>query len=196
MSERPRRLLFVVALVAAAAPAAEASPDASMPSIAAMADVGLPDGATASLVYRPVRPIQLHGGVGHNAVGYGVRGGITLVPFASWCSPTLSVDVGRYFDGDAHPLARRLSGDPELSSPILDEVGYDYANAHVGLQFGQRRASFYLRAGVSRVVTHLRNLDQVSDAMSPSSTSIHLSSDPTVEVTSVSARIGLVVFFL
>lgn len=116
-----------------------------------MADAGVPDGATASIVYRPVSVLRLHGGVGHNAISTGVRVGATLAPLRSWFSPTLSVDYGRYPEGDANPLAQRLMGDPEFSATALERVGYEFANAHAGFAFGRKRASFYLQAGISRV---------------------------------------------
>ena len=124
--------------------------------VGVMADVGLPDGAMASLVYRPISALRVHAGIGHNYVSKGVRGGLTFVPFRTWLTPTLSVDYGRYFEGDANPLARMLSGDASYSSPYLEHVGYDYANGHIGIQFGRERATFYIAGGVTRVTSDVR----------------------------------------
>jgi hypothetical protein len=112
------------------------------------------------------------------------------MPLPFWFTPTLSVDYGRYFEGDANPLVRRITGDGEFSSALLERVGYDYANAHVGLAFGRRWTTFYLQAGVTRVVSEVHNLNSVTGEMSP----ITFTEDPRVKVVSVSARLGLVVY--
>jgi hypothetical protein len=163
------------------------------PALGVMADVGLPDGAIASVVYRPIKMLRLHAGGGHNYVSPGVRGGITFVPLPTWFTPTLSLDYGRYFDGDANPLARMITGDSSFSAAVLDKVGYDFANAHLGLEFGRSRATFYIHAGMSRITGTVRGLDAMS---SDSGTTITFTDDPQVELWSVSARIGLVVYVL
>lgn len=196
-------LLIATALASAAAAGsahadgvtASVSPEAH-PRFALMTDVGVPDAGVASLVYRPLRAVQLHAGVGYNAISPGVRAGITIAPLPWWFTPTLSFDYGRYFEGDANPLARRVSGDDEFHSDMLERVGYDYANGHLGLQFGQRRVSFYLRAGVSRITGNIRNLESVTGGMDEASTSVAFTEDPHVELWSVSAKLGLVVYFL
>lgn len=182
--------------VAHEAVAAKAAPKPSrLPRFGIMADAGLPDGANASIVVRPWRLLRLHGGLGYNGISKGVRGGATFVPFNTWFTPTLSVDYGRYFEGDANPLAARLSGDPEFHSDLLERVGYDYANAHVGLSFGKKWATFYLQAGASRIAGNVRNLNAVTsgDGMS---TSVSFNTDPKVEIWSVSARLGFVFYIL
>ena len=154
-----------------------------------MTDVGVPDGATASLVYRPIPKVRMHVGVGHNLISTGVRGGVTLAPFKAWFTPTLSVDYGRYPEGDANPLARRISGDEAMSSETLENVGYDFANAHVGFQFGRKRFSFFLQAGASRVTGNLR-MSAFTDPMS----NVTFSEDPKVTVYTVSARLGFTLY--
>lgn len=174
-------------LIACSAGVAQASPAAS---IGVMGDVGVPDGAVASLVYRPTSTLRLHAGVGNNLVSNGARAGITLVPLSTWATPTLSLDYGRYFEGDANPLARRLSGDAAYSSTLLERVGYDYANGHVGVELGRERATFYLHAGVSRVTSAVYGLDA---AMDGSSITV---GDSQLTIWSVSGRVGLIVYVL
>ena len=169
---------FVVLLVLAAA-----TPASAGPSLGVMADVGVPDGAAASLAVRPIRAITLHGGVGHNYVSRGLRAGVTLAPFQSIVRPTLSVDYGRYAEGDANPLVRMVSGDASYHSMTLERVGYSYANAHVGLEVGHR-FTFYLRAGASRIESSIHDLAADSE-------SITFLEDPRATVWTVSARIGL-----
>jgi hypothetical protein len=153
-----------------------------------MADAGVPDGGTASLVFRPLRAIRLHAGIGHNAISQGMRAGITLVPLSGWLSPTVSVDVGTFPEGDANPLAQMVSGDPEYSNEALDSVGYDFVNLHAGLEFGRERATFYVHAGMSQVSGALRGIAPEDDS------SVSFSDDPQMTIRGVSARIGLIVY--
>jgi hypothetical protein len=183
---------------AAAAPeklgAAGAAVTTDPPRIGAMADLGLPDGATVSIVYRPIRGIRAHAGISHNLISLGERVGITMVPFSWWATPTLSLEYGHYADGNANPLARMATGDATLSSAVLDRVGYSYANAHLGLELGRKWFTFYLHAGVSRVTGTLHNLDAVTMSEATGTTTITFSKDPSVRLWAPSARIGFIVY--
>jgi hypothetical protein len=156
-------------------------------------DAGVPDGASAAVVVRPVSRLRLHAGATHNAISTGMRGGITLAPLRTWFSPTLSLDVGTYPEGDANPLARKVTGDAMFSSAMFERVGYSYANAHLGFEFGRERATFYIHAGASYITTKIKNLDAASD---DSSTMVTFTQDPVVNVWTVSARLGVIVYFL
>jgi hypothetical protein len=209
--QNPLRHLWLGALVALpiaawAAPAV-ASPDAQAdvasvaapaaqrsPRIGVSADLGLPDGATLSVVYRPIRALRLHAGLSHNLISLGEQVGVTLVPLAWWASPTLSLDYGHFAEGNANPAVRRFSGSDDSSSPALDRVGYDYANARVGLELGRRWFTFYLHAGVSRISGTIHNLDAATMSSSMGTTSVSFPTDPTVRVWSVSASLGFVAY--
>lgn len=162
------------------------------PRLGVMADVGAPDGAVASLVYRPIQALQFHAGVGYNLVSNGMRAGVTLVPLGTWATPTLSLDYGRYAEGDANRLVRMVSGDGSYSSSLLERVGYDYANGHVGIQLGRARATFYLRAGVSRITSELHGLDAMASSSDDASVSV---GDSRMTIWTLSARTGFVLYF-
>jgi hypothetical protein len=179
---------MVLATLAALAP-----PVAAEPKLGISADAGVPDGASASIVFRPVSRIRLHAGATHNLVSRGERVGISVSPFRSWFTPTLNLDAGRYRDGDANVLVRMVTGDETFSSPVLERFGYRYANAHLGFEFGRERVTFYLHGGASYISTRLRNLDATSE---DGSTSVTFTSDPSANVVTVSARLGLIVYFL
>src|SRR3989442_4804519 len=83
---------------------AEAASAPALPLVGVMADVGLPDGAGASLVVRPMKWLRVTGGGTYNMISSGVRAGASLLPFG-W-GPSLSVEGGHYFDGDANGLVR------------------------------------------------------------------------------------------
>jgi hypothetical protein len=171
-----------------------ASDEPSTPRIGAGVDLGLPDGATVSIVVRPIRSLRAHAGLSHNLISLGERVGLTWVPLSWWASPTLSVEYGHYADGNANPLVRMVSGDASFSSAILDRVGYDYANAHVGLELGRRWFTFYIHAGYSRITSTVHNLSAETMSESAGNTTVTFSKDPSVRLWSVSARAGFIVY--
>ena len=164
------------------------------PRIGAMADLGFPDGATVSLVYRPIRAIRAHAGISHNAISLGERFGVTIAPFSWWATPTLSVEYGHYADGNANPLVRMATGDATLDSKVLDRVGYRYANARVGLELGRKWFTFYLHAGVSRITGTVHNISSETMTGNEGTTTVTFSKDPSVKLWGPSARIGFVVY--
>jgi hypothetical protein len=185
------RRFLALATVLLASSAAQASP-----SVGVMADLGVPDGANGSLVLNPISKIRLAAGGGYNGISRGMRGGITFVPFGTWVTPTLSLEYGNYVEGDANPLAQRISGDPTFHSDALQRIGYSYANAHAGLEFG-RKFIFYIHAGMSRItgsypMTQMSFND--SAGMTSGNTTVTFTKDPSVEIYAVSARIGFVLY--
>jgi len=208
---RPGSVIAALAALAWAAPAAASPPmlatlvapekltslaaaPSDLPRIGAGLDLGLPDGATASIVARPLRAIRAHAGLSHNGISLGERAGLTWVPLSWWASPTLSVEYGHYADGNANPLVRAVIGDRTFSSAVLDRVGYNYANAHLGLELGRRWFTFYLHAGVSRVTASVHNLSAETMSASSGTTSVSFARDPSVRLWSVSARVGFIVY--
>ena len=167
-----------------------------LPLLGVMVDAGLPDGANASLVVRPFSWLRAHGGGGTNMIGKGVRAGETLLPFGG--GPSATIEVGHYFDGDANGVAKRFAGST-FSSPLLERIGYDYANAHLGLDFGSRRATFYIHGGMSYVRADVHNFDSVVSSTASTnggngSTEISINKDPTVRAWFPSAKLGLIVY--
>jgi hypothetical protein len=165
----------------------------SWPVLGVMADVGVPDGAIGSLVVRPWQWLRVYGGAGTNTVSKGWRGGLSLVPFGA--GPSLSLEYGHYNDGDANGLVRRLMGGDFDDSPLLKKIGYDYANAHVGLDFGGKRVLFFVHGGVSMVKAQLHN---VNDSLqnTTGSTVVQVNQDPKVKAFGSSLKVGLIIFLI
>jgi hypothetical protein len=174
-----------------------APPAGRLPKIGVMADAGLPDGANASLVFRPLRWLRVHGGGGYNLVSAGVRAGATLVPFGM--GPSATLEGGHYFDGNANGAVQRFAGQ-SFSSPLLEKFGYDYANFHLGLDLGYRRVTFFIHGGMSYIRAQVHNLDSVVASQTPSSdgngtTEISIKQDPTVRAWFPSAKLGFIFYF-
>jgi hypothetical protein len=173
----------------------DTAPLPKLPAIGVMADVGLPDGAGASLVVRPAKWLRLTGGGTYNMISSGLRAGASLLPFG-W-GPSLSLEGGHYFDGDANGLIRRFAGASYQSNAVLERVGYDYANAHLGLDLGLRRVTFFIHAGFSYIRATVHNVDSaIQSQMSSdsSSTTLTINKDPVIRAITPSAKLGLIVY--
>ena len=179
-------------LVAVAAPAGEVH----VPVLGVMTGIGLPDGATASIVVRPVRPLRVELGAASNYVSPGVRAGVTWIPLASWATPTLGASYGHFFERDANAAVRQITGDATFDSPLLSRFGYDFAAARVGVELGRQRFTFFLHAGITRVTGQIHNIAQASnDAAQTSGSMVTVTStDPNVTVWTASVDLGCVVY--
>ena len=200
MKRTYRRGYFLVVGIAALA-LGTAEGHAAPPRLGVMVDAGVPDGVNGSLVVKPARWLSLHGGGGTNLVSGGVRAGASLFLLPYSVSPTVNLEAGRYFEGNANGAAERL-GAMGGDNPLLREVGYDYANFHGGIDMGRERVSFYLHAGLSRLQGQIRNLNESiaqnrdSDATDASyEPTLEVKSDPTFTLIAPSARVGMVVYF-
>jgi hypothetical protein len=175
--------------------ALDAAPLPKLPAVGVMADVGLPDGAGASLVVRPAKWLRLTGGGTYNLISSGLRAGASLLPFG-W-GPSLSIEGGHYFEGDANGLIRRFAGASYQSNSVLERVGYDYANAHLGLDLGLRRVTFFIHAGFSYIRATVHNVDSaIQSQMSSDSsgTTLTINKDPIIRAITPSAKLGLIVY--
>jgi len=128
-----------------------------LPLLGLIADMGLPDGVMASLTVRPWSFARMSLGAGKNGISYGYRAGITLLPFGQ--GPTASVEYGRYQEGDANGLVARFIGGS--SSAVLEKIGYQFVNVHLGLDFGFRRLVFFVHGGISKTWGHIYNLNRL-----------------------------------
>jgi hypothetical protein len=167
------------------------------PRLGLMADVGVPDGAIGSLVVRPFSWFRGYAGGGSNSISRGWRGGFSLIPFGA--GPSASLEYGHYQDGDANGLVRRLVGSQFDASPLLKQIGYDYVNAHVGLDFGGKHVVFFLHGGVSMVWAQIHNVNATlhSDTSgTPSTTVVQVGQDPKIKAFGSSFKAGLIVFLM
>jgi hypothetical protein len=168
----------------------------SLPVLGLQIDAGVPDGAQAALVLRPWKAVRFSLGGGYNMISKGVRGGVSILPFGR--GPSLSVEAGRFFEGDANAAARKyMSGFEDIA--ILQRVGYDFANAHLGLDFGYERVTFFIHGGMSYLRGKIRDANQFFtdpsiDGMNSDGVSVKIKQDPTVVAIGPSAKIGLIVY--
>ena len=81
---------------------------------------------------------------------------------------------------------------------MLERVGYDYANAHLGLDLGYRRVTFFIHAGMSFIRASVHNVDQAiagrPAGRAASSTTVAVKQDPIIRAFTPSAKLGLIVY--
>lgn len=152
-------------------------------------DVGAPEGAGASISFAAFPFLRLQLGVAYNAIAPGMRGGVTLVPFATFVRPTLSLHAGHFEPGDASKVASVFSDNAITRSPLLDQLQYDFVSAHLGVEIGRANGpSFFLRGGFSRATVRLGGFGSFVQTLNESSASTAI---PTLTVAAPSVQLGL-----
>jgi len=112
-------------------------------------DIGAPQGAGLTVLFRPWWWLEFNAGLAYNVIGTGIRGGLTVSPVRFPVRPTLSFDLGHYFSGD---LTKFTSTSDPYQQALLKDAAYDFWSAQLGLEVGSRNSfSFYLRGGVTHV---------------------------------------------
>lgn len=159
-------------------------------------DIGVPDGLMLSAVVRPAWWARLHAGAGSNSLSPGIRAGAALTPFGS--GPSLALEAGHYFEGDANGLVEGITGAPSEAHAVLRRIGYDFANAHLGLEFGQERVQFFVHGGITYLRTTVHDVNAVinEDSTSQQSMTIDITKDPTVVAMVPSVKIGIIAYLL
>ena len=131
-----------------------------------LADGGVPGGAGLAGVFRPWSFLRVEGGLNWNYLRFGLRGGVTVIPFEWGVTPTLHLEGGHFFPGDASRFTNSAG-----AKILLGHVPEDYWAASLGLEFGsQQRFVFFLRAGLSWIRTEASNIAQSVAADNPGST--------------------------
>ena len=164
-------------------------PDA-LPWFGAQLDAGVPDGFGASVAFRPIWFARLTAGLLTNSASTGLRAGLTLVPFRAFVTPTLSGELGHYFDGNMGSLIGLAMNQPLLKSSVLGRGSYDFGNAQLGVELGSPRSVvLYLRAGLSYVNATFEGNAQTTPTTSFNPGTVHL------KLVMPSAKLGLVFYF-
>ncbi|MBI5070519.1 MAG: hypothetical protein HZB56_20005 [Deltaproteobacteria bacterium] len=151
---------------------------------------GLPSGAALQVVFRPWKYLRASAGAGYNYLGMGVTGGVTLIPFHWYVTPTLGLEAGHFFTADAS----RFAGDGDAAArTLLGKVGYDYYSADLGIEFGsENRFVFFLRAGLSELRPTVGDVDAALKAGDP--TLRIRTSQPTIKARIPAVRLGFLVY--
>jgi hypothetical protein len=173
---------------------APAEPSPSKLRIGAMLDVGAPDGVGISAVVRPVEWLRFNAGLTTNTLSFGVRGGVSLVPLSTFIAPSLNADFGHYFDTSYNDLVDKLGGIPLRSDVPVEDIGFNYAGASLGLEIGKPDSfHFYLRAGFASGKLTINDAERLLRDVTgdPDITSAPL----TIRFTSPAIKLGFLLYF-
>ncbi len=158
-------------------------------------DGGLPDGASATVLYRPWKFLRFGGGLLYNYIGYGVRGGVSMLPYFP-IAPSLTLEAGHYFEANANARIAQYGSVPEELKPLLERVSYTFANAQLGLELGHPDwFVFYVRAGLSRVWFTAHGADRVASSQGSSGNTRVTVEDPNIRLGIPNVKAGFMLFF-
>jgi hypothetical protein len=178
----------------AAAPAAS-SERSRPPVIGVGADVGLPDGAMASLVLRPISPLRLSLAVGSNGAAPGFRAGVSLLPFGA--GPSIALEGGHYLAGNPDGPIKTVFGGMGQFASYVGKINYTFANAHAGIDVGRRDFTFFAHAGLSYIRATLRDVVVPVDANQNRDapvTTVTFREDPVLRMFTPSVKLGFVLY--
>lgn len=201
--------VFATVWLASAAPTEADSPPApsvatekvetreeeGLPLFGMTVDAGIPSGLGASAVLRPLPWLRLHAGGATNGAGFGIRGGIGFAPFQWFVTPTLQLQAGRFFEGDARGIASKFIVLPDYGDEALKRFHYDYLNAHVGLEIGSQSGfSFFVRGGPSWIRSEVHGLET---ALNRNADGLRFeAANPTITGVIPSAELGITLYLL
>ncbi|GEJ56051.1 hypothetical protein [Anaeromyxobacter diazotrophicus] len=158
-------------------------------------DGGVPDGAAATVIYRPLNFLRLGGGLLYNSAGYGVRGGVTVAPYFP-IAPSLTLEAGHYFNANAASAVARYTHVSDAVRPLLQDVGYTFAEASIGLELGHPDwFVFFVRGGLSHVWTSVKNANAAAQQITSGSAKVTYFGDPNVELNIPDVKVGFLFFF-
>jgi len=141
--------------------------------IGLLVDAGAPVGAGLAAMFRPWSLLRFEGGLNWNYLSFGLRGGVTVIPFEWGITPTLHLEGGHFFTGDASRFTS--DGGAKL---LLQSIPEDYLSSSLGLEFGsQQRFVFFLRMGLCWIRTRAQNVAAGINAINPGSTTTVKSAD-------------------
>lgn len=130
------------------------------PLLGVQLDVGFPDGVGASFMVMPADWLRLQVGGSWNGASRGVRFGLVALLFPSFFKsvrPTVSLESGYAFDTDSQWLVSMVQDDALKAA--LSKVSVLHGGGHLGLEFGSKYFSFFLRGGVSYVDVQLASYE-------------------------------------
>lgn len=120
-------------------------------------DLGAPDGAGLTAVFRPWWFLRANAGFAYNVIGTGIRGGLSLMPVQWAVTPSLNFDLGHYFSGD---LTKTVTTSNPAEKALLANAAYNFWSLQIGLEFGSQQSFlFYLRGGIVHISDTLPGAD-------------------------------------
>jgi hypothetical protein len=187
-----QRTVVFLAAFALAAPAASRAADPGAARLGVQLDAGFPGGAAAALAWRPIPQLRLDAGLTYDLVGVGVRAGATLVPWRLAVSPSLRVQAGHTFEGDAGNLVGHFTTLTSQEQQALAKVSYDHLALLAGIELGDPdRVVFFVRGGIAWLWATAGGFDPVARA---ADSQVISAADPSARVRTLAVGLGVLFF--
>jgi hypothetical protein len=155
-------------------------------------DIGLPDGLVLGLVLAPVDWMRLGAAMGTNSASFGYRGGLSLVPMG-W-GPSFSLEVGHCNTAPTTSAIRTFFTVPSWVRPYVQQLGYTYINAHVGVDYRIGGLTLFVHGGYTYLMGTVRS-PQAVVVDSKTNTTLKIVQDGSVSAYTLSAKAGLIYMF-
>ncbi len=159
-----------------------------------VAEAGAPDGVGLSALVHPMRRMRVTAGAARNRLGFGVRGGLTFIPFELFLSPRLDIGYSHYFKADYGALLNQLHGQPTPVATGIRELDYNLVTGSLGLEYSPSRyVTLFGAVGYSYWFASVRDVALFirDEASTPGITAKPLS----LSLTSPVAKLGLLIYF-
>lgn len=155
---------------------------------------GAPEGLGIAAIIHPRRWARAHVGATRNNLGFGARGGLSLIPLDLLISPVLELEYGYYFNADYEKLLTQLHGQPTTPATGIRHVGYHQVSGSVGLEFSPARyVTFFGGVGISYWFIEVRN---TRDFILEATDGLELTARPlNIGLSSPVAKLGLLIYF-
>jgi hypothetical protein len=155
---------------------------------------GSPEGVGVEALIHPRRWLRAHAGGTRNSLGYGVRGGLSLIPLDLFVAPSLELEYGHTFKADYNELLTQLHGQPTTAATSIREVGYDQLSASLGLEVSPwRYVTFFGGVGISYWFI---GVPDAKSFIRESETNPDITARPlTIGLSSPVAKLGIIVYF-
>jgi hypothetical protein len=160
-------------------------------------DVGMPDGLNVGPVVVPASWVRVGASVGSNSAGFDYRGSLSLLPVGF--GPSFDFDVGHCTVADMNSLLGTFFKVSGWVKPYVQQLGYTYFNAHLGIEYPVGRVMLFLHGGYTYLAGTVRGPSPVvvsrnSDAAQTPNTTVTAQVGD-VRAYTLSAKLGAVLMF-
>ena len=142
---------------------------------------------------RPLPYLRAQAGPAWNYLAFGLQLGVAVTPVRWAVSPVLEAGYGHFFGADVNKVVKNA---PAELKPLFRDVGYDYFNGQVGIEFGSPRGyTFSLGLGLSYLWSTLHgSATVVKNQGTPDQATVTIV-NPSVRAVIPSLRFGMLYYF-
>lgn len=158
-------------------------------------DLGMPDGVNIGPVIAPTRWMRIGASAGSNSAGIDYRGGLSFLPVGF--GPSFNFELGHCTVADMNSVLGtffRVSG---WIKPYVQQLGYSYFNAHVGIEYPVGSVMLFLHGGYTYLTGTVRGPNPVVVSRNKDNTpnTTVTAQEGDVSAHTLSAKFGAIVMF-